>query len=251
MAEFHLRGKKVLITRAAESAGEMAVLLEREGAVPVLFPTIKTVPAGNMDDIKSAVSNLDGFNWIIFSSVNAVKYFFENLKSLNTDITEQKLFPVGEKTAEVLKERGYSVESLPAEYSAEGLLENFEKLDCTGRRILIPGAAKTRDILSDGLRKLGAVVTVLPVYETVIPSADEVGELPTDINILTFTSPSTFHNFETLAGRRFADMMKNCVVAVIGTVTAEALKKRGFEPDMISSVFTVKGMVDGLRKYRK
>ncbi len=245
MASTALTGKKIVITRAAEQSEELISLLENYGAIPVLYSTIKTVPLYS-DKISAVLRQLESYDWIILSSTNAVKYFINYLENLNLEITNQKLFPVGIKTAEMLKNKGLTSEPPPSKYSANGLIDTFNNLNCMGKKILIPRAKKGNEFLPKVLEKLGAQVEILAIYETVIPSADEVGTLPENVDVITFTSPSAFYNFEELTRSRFQELMKNSITVAIGTVTAMAMKKRGIEPDVTGKVFTIEGMIESL-----
>jgi len=173
-----LFGKRVLVTRALEQAGDFTSILEKEGAEPIAFPTIKTTPPPSWKPLDSAVKKLSSYDWAIFTSVNGVKYFFERLYKLGYDIRELKgvkICAIGPMTARAVERLGIRVDLTPKEFKAEGLLESLGKRSIKGKRFLLARAMKAREILPEEIKRLGGRIDVVPSYKTVKPAKEAGG----------------------------------------------------------------------------
>jgi uroporphyrinogen III methyltransferase/synthase len=249
-----LFGKGIVITRPEEQAEEFAQLLSAEGARVVLFPTIRIEPPERWDDVDRAIEGLDGYHWIIFTSANGVKYFFHRLRETGRDIRDLKgirICTIGPATAKAFEEMGVRVDIVPDEYISEGVVKAFQGIDLKGRRALLPRAQEARDVIPEGLSKLGALVDVVTVYRTArSESRKEDLQVLLDagkVDVITFTSPSTVINFRKIMGT--AALPENIRIACIGPVTAAAAKKHDFAVDIFQDTFTIPGMVKSLVDY--
>ena len=252
-----LSGKGVVITRPEKQADDLAVLLEKEGAQALHFPTIKIIPPRDWSSLDASLNKLDTYNWIIFTSANGVQYFFERLLELNKDIRELKgvkICCIGPATAGQLQKMGIRVDLVPEYYISEGILKSFTGLNLREQKILIPRAAQARDVLPEGLKKMGAVVEVVAVYETVNSGKkkEDLLKLLRDnrIDVITFTSSSTVTNFLEIMGKDFA-CPSHIKIACIGPVTAATAKKAGFQIDIQQEEYTMEGLVQSLLQYFK
>jgi uroporphyrinogen III methyltransferase/synthase len=159
-----LLGKRILVTRAREQASDLVDMLEEKGAGCIECPTIAIRPPEDMSGIDNAIDNLDSFDWIVFSSANGVRFFFDRLFESGKDIRALgniHIAAVGSSTAEELKALYLNIDLVPDVFRAEGLVEEFSKLDMAGKRVLVPRAKVARQALIDGLEAMDAVVTVL------------------------------------------------------------------------------------------
>ena len=180
--------------------------LENLGAEAWEYPTIKIKEPDDLTALDKAVANAGMYNWIIFTSVNGVKAFFQRLRAQKLDIRslkEAKICAIGPKTAEALEERGLLVDVMPEVFRAEAVLEALQGRIQSGDKILLPRADLARQVLVDSLKKLGAQVDEVVAYQTVLADATDtqllleklrVGE----IHVLTFTSSSTVTNFSAV-----------------------------------------------------
>jgi uroporphyrinogen III methyltransferase/synthase len=251
-----LFGKKVLVTRARKQSGPLVELLEAEGAEVIEFPTIEVFPPDSWDELDGAIRNLNNYHWVIFTSVNGVHFFFERFRSLKKDIRELKgikFAAIGEPTAKEIAGLGLAIDMIPADFKAEGLLENFRKGDIRGKKILIPRAKEAREILPEELHRLGADVSVVTAYQTKKPLIDNVAEVRQmlkrgRIDLVTFTSSSTAKNFFSLLGRD-EKVLSNLVTACIGPITADTVRKFGKEPEIICKKYTVEDLVKEVVHY--
>jgi uroporphyrinogen III methyltransferase/synthase len=250
-----LFGKGVVITRPEKQADDLARLLIKEGANPIHFPVIKIIPPLDWHGLDTAIKNLQDYDWLIFTSANGVAFFFERLFSKNKDIRDLKgikICCIGPATAQQVESKGIKVDFVPEKFISEGILESFSDINLKGKKILIARAAKARDILPEGLKKIGAKVDVVTAYET-INSGKKKNELEAllkenQVDVITFTSSSTIGNFVKIMGRNLS-LPKGVKIACIGPVTASAAKKAGFPVDIHQEEYTMAGLVQSLINY--
>lgn len=247
-----LFGKGIVITRPERQADDLAKLLAAQGARPIAFPTIAIEPPSDWSGLDAALAELESYQWIIFTSANGVQFFFERLRQRGKDIRDLKgvkICCIGPATVRQLEARGIGVDLVPEEFIAEGIVKSFAALNIQGQRILIPRAAKARDLLPEGLKKMGAEVVVAMAYRTV-NSGRRKEELAQrlaagDVDVLTFTSSSTVTNFVDIMGKDFV-LPPSVRVACIGPVTAGTAAKAGFKIDILQHEYTMEGLVRAL-----
>jgi uroporphyrinogen III methyltransferase / synthase len=254
-----LFGKRIVVTRAREQASRFLSALAELGAECIEFPAIEILPPGNFDGMDKAILSLGDYDWLLFTSVNGVKYFFDRLRGLGRDIRSLKdirLGAIGPKTAEMLLEKGIRPDFLPDEYRAEAMVDEFKKLGAKGLRILIPRAMEARDLLPDELRKMGGHVDVVEAYRTVMPDTGtgkvramlEAGE----IHMVTFTSSSTVTNFIAMfkaESDQIIQWMEGVDVACIGPVTAKTAEENGLKVSIAGKEYTIEALTDAIVDY--
>lgn len=247
-----LFGKGVVITRPVEQAGEFADILRGEGARVIYFPTIRIVPPENFDDLDRAIDNIEKYHWIVFTSVNGVRFFFKRLDDLNKDIRGLKgirICAIGPATSAAVENYGIRIDIIPDDYISEAVLEKFKEQEIRGKNILLPRAEIASDVIPEGLSKLGANVDVAVAYRTVSSGRNrtELYELieQNKVDVITFTSPSTAINFLNIMGGDF-HLPENIKIACIGPVTAAAAEKLGFKTDIMPETYTISGLVEVL-----
>jgi len=164
-----LSGKRILITRARDQSGDFATLLKKVGAEVIEFPTIEIVPPLHWGKVDRVIDHLKSYDWIIFTSANGVKFFWQRVKERGKSLrlpSSLKVCAIGPATASRLRKKRVSVHYIPKKFVAESILEGFEKTIVKGKRILLARARKARDVLPKGLKELGAEVEVVAVYRT-------------------------------------------------------------------------------------
>ncbi len=250
-----LFGRRILVTRTREQASSLVEALEDLGAECLEVPTIKIMPLEDYQILDQALGELESFDWVVFTSVNGVKYFFERLFAAGKDVralARAKLAAIGQATAEALKNYGLRVDLLPREFRAEGLIAAFEELGVSGQKVLIPRALEAREILPQKLQEMGAEVMVAPAYQTVLPEeeAERAKELlRKGVDVVTFTSSSTARNLLAMLGEEGQKLLSQTVLASIGPITSETLRKAGFPPQIEAREFTIPGLVRAIREY--
>lgn len=255
-----LLGKRIVVTRARAQASDLTRRLSELGAECVEHPTIAIAPPVDWAPLDQALDRIAVYDWLIFTSVNAVKFFFERLFGRGRDVRalgRVNTAAIGPATAAKLFEFGLTSDIVPESYQAESVLAAFEKKDVSGRNILLPRAAEARPILPEQLAKMGAVVDEVPVYRTQ-PATDRadrlIEELGTgSIDMITFTSSSTVTNFKSLLPQdRFDELIRGVAIASIGPITSETAREQGFEVHLTADSFTIPGLVAAiLDHYRK
>jgi uroporphyrinogen III methyltransferase/synthase len=223
------------------------------------FPTIKVVPPEDWGPLDGAIEALPSYQWLLFTSVNGVKFFLQRLEVSAKDVRDLKglkLGAIGPKTAETLQRMGIRPDLMPDEYRAEAVVECFKEWDIKGARILLPRAEKARLILPEELAKQGAVVDVVAAYRTVKP-ANDTGRLVEmlsggAVHMVTFTSSSTVTNFIEMFGNkedRLWEWMADVSVACIGPITAKTAQEQGFTVDLVPPKYTIESLTDGIVAY--
>ncbi|HZD41146.1 MAG TPA: uroporphyrinogen-III synthase, partial [Terriglobales bacterium] len=171
----------MVITRARSQAGELARKIEELGGEVVEFPTIEILPPQDYGPLDRAIERLESYDWVVFTSVNGVRYFLARMEFSGREVSSfagRKVVAIGPETARRLDSAGIHPFIVPQKYQAEGILEGLKPEDIRGMRVLIPRAAKAREVLPETLRQWGGFVDVVPVYRTIAPKND-VTELST------------------------------------------------------------------------
>ncbi len=250
-----LFGKTVMVTRTREQASELVAGLEEAGAACIEWPTIAIGPPDSWEPLDQALAELHAFDWILFTSINAIRCFFGRLRDKGLDsriLAGCRIGVVGSTTADVLRGYGIEADLLPGEFTGEGLAAALVEQGVEGQRILLPRAKKAREILPETLRQAGAEVVIAPVYQNVRPSArsEELRQLFLErrVDVLTFTSSSTVTNFchmlgiEDAAARR--ELLDTVAVACIGPVTARTARRLGLPVHVQPETYTIPALID-------
>jgi uroporphyrinogen III methyltransferase/synthase len=255
-----LFGQRVLVTR--EHSGDFELLAEL-GAEIIEFPTIKIVPPISWVALDEAIDKIESYNWLILTSINSVKFFFKRLFERDKDIRELKgvkICAIGTKTAGEVKKYGLKINLVPEEFNAEGLIKAFiaeyetqtktkwsTEQGLKGIKFLLPRAEHGRSIFPDAIKELGGEIDVATVYRAVNPGVH--GKRlkrflkERKISIVTFTSAATFNNFISIMDKDAHNLLKGVIIAVIGPVTAKAVKTAGFKVNIMPRQATIEGMV--------
>ena len=252
-----LFGKGIVITRPETQAESFAERLLDMGARAIHFPTIRIVAPESWTACDNALAQLHTYQWMIFTSANGVRFFFEHLRTSGRDIRDLKgirLCTIGPATAEAIEKMGLPVDLVPNEYISEGIVRAFENVNLQGAKVLLPRAEQARDVIPEGLTRLGARVDVVTVYRT-INSGREKKELDGflnngEVDVITFTSPSTVANFMEIMGQDFV-LPQAVKIAAIGPVTAAAAGKAGLPIHILQETYTIPGLVDAMGDYFK
>ncbi len=222
----------VAITRPKDRAKKACEIVEKLGGSAVLAPTLDLEPV-NSESLKELVERKDELDWIIFTSPTTIvslnKFYPEFIKSL-----ECRLAVIGNKTGKLAEKNGMSVDLMPEDFTAEGLIEEFKKRGITNQTIGIPRTASARPVLPKELEKLGNEVILAEAYKSLFPmDEDSVKELISkienrEIDAITFTSPLTVENFFKIAEdkEKLSKLLNdNLLTVCIGPITAKVLDK--------------------------
>ncbi|HEY6872809.1 MAG TPA: uroporphyrinogen-III C-methyltransferase [Geobacteraceae bacterium] len=252
-----LFGRGILVTRAADQAGEFSRLLTGYGAQVHECPTIEIVSPEESAGLDEAITSLAEFHWLIFTSANAVRFFFSRLAELGLDaraIGPARVCAVGPKTAATLAPYGIRPDLVPADYKGEGVVEAFRALDIVGTRVLFPRADRAREMIPAGLAALGAEVIAPVAYRNVIPAALPARTLQAleerRIDCVTFTSSSTAENLAAMIGEnRLLHLLEGVAVAAIGPITARTCRELGLDVNIEPKEYTVSALTAEIVDY--
>lgn len=252
-----LFGRGMLVTRAADQAGEFGDMLQTLGARVYECPTIAIVPPESWEELDAAIADLSSCGWVVFTSINAVKYFFTRLADLGKDsraLGNCRVVAVGPKTAASLLPFGIRPDLVPADYKAEGVVAEFARFQLAGVRVLFPRADRARDVIPAALTRMGANVVAPVAYRNVVPD-----ELPADairaleerrIDCITFTSSSTVDNLAKVLGvNRLLGLLEGVAVAAIGPVTAATCRELGLNVVIEPREYTLAAMTGEIVQY--
>jgi uroporphyrinogen III methyltransferase/synthase len=253
-----LFGKRILITRPRDQAPELVDRLAALGADTVLAPMIRILPPEDPAPLSRAADDPAIFDWIVFTSSNAVEAYMNAVLTGNRDLRALKgprLCTVGSGTADRLAGYGLKVDLVPEEFRAEAVVAALARsgpLD--GARVLLPRSDIGREVIAEQLRDAGALVTDVVAYRTVLEETQREGDpdiygllLEGRIDVVTFTSASAVRNFARIYGSDpAADLLRRTTVATIGPVTAEAARQLGIEVTVQPAAYTIAGLVDAI-----
>ncbi len=252
-----LFGKHILVTRARAQASRLTAKLEELGARVTELPAIKIIPTTDFAPLDQAIAEIKSYSWLLFTSVNGVKYFFERLAAAGKDtraLAHAKIGAIGSATAKALQHHGLIADVIPAEYKAEEMIDALKGEIKAGEKILLPRAKVAREILPEALRAAGATVNVVTAYETICDSANaedliqalEAGK----IDMVTFTSSSTVANLVNMLGQK-KELLTKVKTAVIGPITGATCKANGLNPVITAAEYTIDGLVTAIENSYK
>jgi uroporphyrinogen III methyltransferase/synthase len=251
-----LFGRRIVVTRAREQASEFLAALCELGAQCVEFPTIEIIPPEDWSGLDRTIAALETYQWLLFTSVNGVKYFFRRLQTLGKDARDLKgikIGAIGPKTAQAIQSRGIRPDLVPDEYRAEAVVLRFREMGFKAGKILLPRAASAREVLPEELKEMGFKVDVVDAYRTVRPDREKgrIREMLQcgQVHMVTFTSSSTVNNFVDMfreEGPEFLKWMKRVAVACIGPITARTAEESGLFVSLMPSEYTVEALTDAI-----
>jgi uroporphyrinogen-III synthase len=243
-----LAGKRILVTRPRDQAKVLCDRLEARGAIPIPFPTIEIAPLLDYAKLDLAIRHLADYDWVIFTSVNGVKAFWERLKAMGTDLgMGKKIAAIGPATAEAVRKHGASVAFMPNEYIAEAIAAGLG--DVQEQRFLLPRAELARETLAIELKQRGAHVDEIAAYRTLpaVPDADSLKALQQGVGAITFTSSSTVRNFVAIEITKHLDYVP--VIACLGPITAQTARDVGLAVTITAADYTLDGLITALENY--
>jgi uroporphyrinogen III methyltransferase / synthase len=251
-----LSGRRIVVTRSREQAGDLIDMLEERGAEAIPAHAIRITTPEDPAPLERACREAGTFNWVVFTSANAVDYFMRALLAVGDirDLHGVRLCTVGPSTASRVQRYGIRVDLTPAEFRAEALTESLKASGTLqGQRILMPRADIARDRLAEDLRAAGAEVVDVIAYRTIAGNADRSDYdvyrmlLDRQIDAVTFASASAVRNFVAMLGEdQAADLLHSTVIASIGPVTAEAAQQLGIATTVMPQHYTIPDLVDAL-----
>ena len=244
--------KRILVTRPRAQADSFVAGLKAAGFKPVYFPVIEIRSIGDNGELDHALENLTKYAWIVFTSVNGVDVFFRRLPSPpGKEVMSEKVkvAAIGPKTAEALRAHGVIPNYVPDEYVAESILLGLG--DLQNKWVLLPRAEIAREALPEAISEVGGIAHEIAVYQTlpVQPDPEGLAALRSGVDWITFTSPSTVHNFVEIVRRQKLDPFKltgDPKIACIGPITQRTAREAGFQVDLVAEKYTTEGLISAL-----
>jgi uroporphyrinogen-III synthase len=244
-----LAGRRVVVTRRPGQASPLSSLLQDRGAAVSEVPSIEIAAAPDVKPLDEALANLGRYDWVVFTSANAVNAVLGRLTVLGLEPRLEargpKVAAVGPATAASLR-RAFPQDrvALAPEESFRGVAvaETFARRGIAGARVLVPGSSRARPELPAALREAGATVDVVVAYATVEPPGlrERVAEaLAEGFDLVAFASPSAVESFAHAAGER----ARGLPAVAIGPTTAEAARAAGFDVRAVARLSTAEGLV--------
>jgi uroporphyrinogen III methyltransferase/synthase len=251
-----LFGRRIVVTRSPEQAGELTDLLEGLGAQVILAPTFRVVPAEDPEALDRAAASVDEYQWVVFESASSVTRFLSALTRGPRDLRtlgHVQICAIGPSTADRLEAAGIKADVVTPEVGVESTgdaIEAHGRLD--GQRVLVVRPEHLRDAIGQDLMKRGGLVTDLIAYRTEPGNPDSPAAqalyrqlLEGQVDAVTFTSPTALRRFATLVGEeQAADLLNTTVVVAVGPVTAAAARELGIAAPLVPARFTVDGLVE-------
>ncbi len=250
-----LFGKRILVTRASSENSALTLPLEEQGAEVIEIPSLEIIPPPSWKEIDQALKNISKYDWLIFSSVHGIQFFFERLKVLKLDIRSLgkiRLATVGAESARALEKYFLKVEKIPKEFNSIKLAESFSKKDLNGKKVLIPQAKEGEKEWLEILKQKGAQLKVVTAYQTRVPksSKEKIKNLEANsIHLLTFASSSAVRNFCELLSKDQRKKFLEIPALCIGPATLKTAQDLGFQTLLQSKQATLKSLLEKAQDY--
>jgi len=250
-----LFGKTIIVTRSRDQASVFSDQLIELGANVLEYPTINITDPDDFGPLDRELENLDSTDWLIFTSVNGVDAFFNRIFELGRDVRDLKgvkICSIGPSTTERIKGFHVSIDCQPPKYVAESVVEALKKVeDIKGKRFLMPRTDIARSYVPEELRKLGAEVSDIVAYKTVLATDGDNIVLDKlkdgEVDIVTFTSASTVKNFVKIIGEDNLSAFKdNVQFASIGPITNESAEEMNIDISIKAEEYTIPGLVQAI-----
>jgi uroporphyrinogen-III synthase len=251
-----LEGKRVVVTRAVEQARELMARLENMGATVMLFPAVSFSEPSDTAELDRAIRSLGEFNWIFFTSANAVRFFAGRCRALGIDpgwAKDCRCAAVGPATASAVAAEGFSVDHVAQVFSGAALASEISA-SLAGKKILLPRSERARPDLPDALRAAGAQVTEIVAYHTGGAGAIDPGVMRAiregQVDVISFFSPSAIENMRAALGEEVLSRLgAKAALAAVGPVTAAALRGSGLPVAIEAPRATAESMANAIANY--
>jgi uroporphyrinogen-III synthase len=252
-----LAGKRVVITRAALQSSELFETLSSRGAIPISLPLVSFAVPQDYAPIDAALLQWDQFDWVIFTSANAVQAVVARSKTLGRDLNQARKAPriavVGPATRDGAQKSGFSVDHAAKTHLGVALAQELGPR-LRDKSVFLPRSDRANPDLPAALRRLGAKVTEVAAYRTVRPTATDQQRVArivqSEADAVLFFSPSAVHNLTELLGRDLLGRLQHRVaLAAIGPVTAGALGELGVQRMLMAADTTTAAVVHALEQH--
>jgi uroporphyrinogen-III synthase len=251
-----LQGKRIVVTRAVEQARDLVVRLENMGATVLLFPAVSFSEPTDTAELDRAIRSLGEFDWILFTSANAVRFFAGRCRKLGVEPSQGGTYrcaAVGPATAGAAATEGFSVDHVAREFLGTALARELSA-SIAGKKIILPQSERARPDLPNALRAAGGEVTEVVAYHTGGVGAIEPGVMrairEAQVDVISFFSPSAIENMRDELGEELLSRLgAKAALAAVGPVTAAALRSAGLPVAIEPPLATAESMVAAIANY--
>jgi uroporphyrinogen-III synthase len=239
-----LAGRRIALTRASAQSADVIEL-----------PLIKVSKDVDLDTLAEVFQEIGTYEWIIFTSVNGVKYFFEEFHRVYDDIRSfglMRVAAVGEATAAAVREQHLRVELQPKKATGEELAKALiEREGMDSAKVLVITGNQNRETLVDKLEEARAIVDTLAVYkteETDLSTDPLAGEFRSKgADAMLFASPSAVQSFfDQAPALKLAARAKRPITGSIGPTTTATMKQLGVPVDFEAEDATIDSLIAAL-----
>jgi uroporphyrinogen-III synthase len=248
-----LASKRIVVTRAPEQAQALVHELERLGAEVILLPVVAFESPEDSGPLDHALGELPTFDWVLFTSQNAVRFVADRLKQIGLPPVTQRIAAVGPATASAAKQLGFHVDYVATHHAAHSLAGELRDSVALSR-VLLPHSDRADDHIAEALREGGAHVTDVVAYRTVAPEAPDhalLGRIRAgEFDVAVFSSPSSFHNLDAFLGAgELTKLGESALFAAIGPTTARAMREAGVRVHIEAEEASAAGIADAIVKH--
>jgi uroporphyrinogen III methyltransferase/synthase len=243
-----LAGRTVLVTRPEGQGDEITAAIRAAGGACLHVPLVQITPPDSWEPLDAAIRRADGYDWIVFASVNGARSFADRLRAAGRDarsLGTARIAAVGPATRRELEARGIAVDLAPATFSSEGLAAAFANQPPRGRFLLVR-ADRGRDVLPRDLESRGHLVDEVVAYVSrpvEALAADALADLDrAGIDWITVTSPA----IAAAAVKACGERLRHWRIASISPLTSAALQAAGFEPTAEAERATAGALVEAI-----
>lgn len=255
-AQGPLQGKRIVVTRAIEQSRELVARLENMGATVLLFPAVSFSEPSDTAELDRAIRSLGEFDWILFTSANAARFFARRCRRLGVESGQggqYRCAAVGSATASAVAAEGFPVDYVAQEFSGNALAREL-CTDIYGKKVILPRSERARSDLPDALKSAGAIVTEVVAYHTgglgVIEPEVMRAIQEAQVDVISFFSPSAIENMRAELGEEFLVRLgAKAAMAAVGPVTAAALRAAGLRVAIEAPLATAESMAVAIANY--
>lgn len=244
--------KRVLVTRAENQSEKICSKLKTINAIPISLPTIEI--KDNINVHKNTYDNIEKYDWIVFTSENAVRIFIKGLIQYKGDIraiSKAKIAVIGSSTEKVLNSYYLHAEVSPKEFESEKLALELKSKVKKGNKVLFPASNIAHNSIPETLEEIGAEIEVIHIYDVVTPEykLGELLKIMQEVDVITFTSPSCVKGFMKIFKEENLSfkLLESKEILCIGPITARALEEAGIKNYKCAKIHNVDGIVDLVR----
>lgn len=247
-----LFSKRIVVTRSRAQSSTMMRQIHELGGLPIEMPMFEVVKQ-NESELQLTIKEIQNYQYMIFTSVNGVKVFFDTLSSMQLDartLGNTKIVAIGTGTQKALKQNGIIADFVPKEFVSEAVVEMLKDVIVPSDKVLIPRASIARPYLVEELSTM-ATVTEIKTYETKKVDHDyskEIDQLTEgNVDYVTFTSSSTVTNFIETLGSEYRKILADTKLVSIGPITSKTIESYGLAVYKEAETYTIDGMIEVLK----